>query len=164
MLLFTCSITMNSCMYYKVTAYNTPVVRQTDIVNMQKDLRYFIIHLGNKVWHLKNIRITSDRTGITGLLDSLPLSHARYLNSPNYGPTHFRAIKGDPTKDIQFYISGYLQGDSNQIIIPFNSIKRVDISSHAVGAEIAASVGLSVGIAAGTILAIGIIAIIAILG
>jgi hypothetical protein len=154
------------CSYYKVRSNPNPdkalIAQKT-----QMPEKYIIIHLGDKVWHLANIGLNEAKTDMTGYLDDLPLEHMSYIGGKKArnemqtsGPIRYHPTKSKPTHEIHIYLADSTAfRETGQTSIPLDGVRRIDIYDPAIGATIASYVFTTLGIIAGVVLIIGIIAL-----
>jgi hypothetical protein len=139
------------CKYYKVnTAENVEAV-QTHIT---KNTKYFILHQGASVWHIKDLTLDNENQLLQGILEPLPEEHYYYHHTKPDKPNRFKNnYKGDrsrPTDEIHFYIAEYAEGPGELITIPFSAIEKIEVYDNDSGANAASAVFATLGIVAGT--------------
>jgi hypothetical protein len=150
---------MNGCYYYKVTRAEKPP--EPTIVELQTMNKYFILHVRDKVWHFTDIVIDGD--AIKGKI-SVSEDHAFYkTTNPNIVNRYRKSRSFDDSRvinEVHVYITEYKESTDGSISFPASSVSKIEIYDPAAGATTASWIFSILGIAAGTL---GLILIIAIL-
>ncbi len=152
------------CSYYKVT--NTESIAPV-AADIQNNTRYFIVHQGSNAWHFNNIALDNEKEELTGTLEALPQNHQYYLTTKPVGPnrimkssaagTDQKVARNNPTYEVHFYITEYMENQNAQITIPLASVTKVEIYDKDASANSASAVFTTLGIAAGVLVIIGVI-------
>jgi len=164
MLMLTYMYFVIGCSYYKVTnAESISTVSQ----NIKDNTRFFIVHQGPNAWHFTNIKMDSNKEELTGKLEDLSEYHMYYKTTKPVGPnrykteadngTNLKAPNLNPTYEVHFYISEYMEDQNAQITIPITSITKIEIYDKDVSANTASSIFTSLGIVAGIVVIVGVI-------
>lgn len=142
--------------YYKVSpGSNSPEV----IAQMQEENKYFILHEGDKVWHLRDLVLNEDQMVITGALDTLPADHQYYKTTkPEHG-TRYKPSQGHPTYEVHLYIREHIEQDNSQVIVPLQAIEKVEVYDKDSGATAVSYIFGGLGIILGILAIVTIIAI-----
>lgn len=152
------------CSYYKVTHADSiePVADQ-----IRNNSKYFIVHQGANAWHLAKIVLDNETEVVTGTLEPLPKNHLQYLKTKPEGPNRIRtkdrpsihrfSPENDPTYEVHFYISEYLENENQQVTIPLSSITKIEIYDKDSRANTASTILTAVGVTAGFAVIIGVI-------
>jgi hypothetical protein len=166
---------MNSgCFYYKARGYYTPDPTLTTTKTQLPD-KYIIVHVGQKAWHLEDIAISEGKTEITGRLEGLPSYHSTYLlHNKVYGarieagrddkyltrPIRYRYARAKPTHEVHIYLAeNTVIGNEEHASIPLACVRKMEVFVPAIGATIASHVFVTLGVIAGVVVIIGIIAL-----
>lgn len=114
----------SSCQFYKVT---NSITNYAEIDKLKNNLKYVIVHQGTNTWHLKNIEINEDIKEISGKTEAVSPKHLHYLKARSGSTNIYKNRNGDPTNEIHFYISEYIEAPDSLMIIPMTSLKKVEI-------------------------------------
>ncbi len=146
------------CTYYKVS---TP----TDISMLEKEIKsnskLFIVHLGEKVWRLKNVELNDEQKTMSGVFETLPPENYQYLKTKTDGNNRYDRTKTttNPTYQVHFYVSEYAQGDQDKVVIPLSAIQKIETYDFASGATTASYVFGTIGVIAAVFLIVSVIAL-----
>ena len=111
-----------------------------DVASVRKsDDKYFILHVGDKVWHLVNIVLNDGQTELKGEIEPLPNNHNSYLKTkPQSGSTNiYYPSSSDPTREVHLYSQGIKMEGYPNISIPLSAINKIEIYKGDAGATIA---------------------------
>jgi hypothetical protein len=136
------------CTYYRAKVFQ-PSQQDAGMIKEMKDRKYMILHLGEKVWLLKDIVISEDNKEMKATTEPLPADHLFYLHTKIPGANRYKPKQGSPTYEVHIYISEYAEGINSQIIVPLSGIKKIEIYDPDVGATVASYVFTTIGIIAG---------------
>jgi hypothetical protein len=156
----------SGCYYYKVRSNPYPEKELTAQKAQMPD-KYVIIHLGKKVWHLANISLNEAKTEMTGLLEEVPLEHMSYMKDKHASdgiqrrePIRYKPYNSKPTHEVHIFLAeGTTFKQSGQTSIPLEGVRKIDIYDPAIAATVASHVFIALGVIAGVVLIIGIIAL-----
>lgn len=142
--------------FYKVnTGSNTP----ESIAQMQKENKYFILHEGDKVWHLKDLVINEDQMAISGIIDTLPADHQYYKTTRPERGTPYKPAKGHPTYEVHLYVNAHSDLDNNKVIVPLQSIEKIEVYDKDTGATAVSYIFGGLGVVLGILAVVTIISI-----
>ncbi|MEP6747936.1 MAG: hypothetical protein ABJB86_09435 [Bacteroidota bacterium] len=156
-LLLFITISLSSCFLH---FYRTNTVHEIDAATIQKLQsadKYFILHTGNDVFVLKNIKINNEI--LDGDLDSSALIAKRYIHPDTSRTNRFSiANKSDVLYTVHLYTST-TPAPGGHINFPLNTITRVDVYELDKAATSASRVASIIGF---TFLAAAVIGLIAV--
>jgi len=142
------------CSYYKVTS---PQINASVIEQMHLNNKFFIIHQGINVWHLKGIVLNDEKKEISGFVEALPEDHQNYLTTNPHSTNRYKPREEDPTIEVHIYISEYVEEAPSEIKIALSSISKIEIYDKAVGATTVSHVFGVLGGVVGVIAIVGVI-------
>jgi hypothetical protein len=147
---------MVGCTYYKVTSPKSISQLEKEINTNSK---FFIVHLGDKAWRLKNIALNDEDKTMTGNFETLAPEYHQYLKTNVKGNNRYKPQNSnvDPTYQVHFYISEYADGDKDQVVIPLSGIKKIEMYDKAKGANTASYVFGTIGVLAAIFVVITIV-------
>ncbi len=145
------------CFYYKSTTIAPSSQYAPHLVKMQLKNKFFILHMGDKAWHLNNIAINNDKTELSGTLEKLPSNHLHYLDADPLKLNRYKYKESEVLQEVHIYTSEYTEGINDQINIPLTAIAKIEVYDLAQGATIASWVFSALGILAGVYAVLGII-------
>ena len=132
--------------FYKPVAHYTNPQDLRDMIEEQAAEKYFIIHLGDRSFSLKNIVINMDSMTLNGFLSGVDKSHLNYLEAKkkNY------VVKNKSVLDeIHIYVSGFTPPEHQSInfSIPLTMIHEIEtISPDKVRTSRSRTVGIVIGV------------------
>jgi hypothetical protein len=117
-------IVFSSCNYFKIIAsFNNGY----DIEEVLRRNKTLIVHTGNEDWQLSYPSINREKEELVARYSSVGLNHQFYRFVKGQNSNRYPQKMGDPSNDVNLYISEYYIDSLNQIIIPISSIKRMDL-------------------------------------
>jgi hypothetical protein len=148
---------MNSgCHYFRIHSSAKPYADV--ILKMQDQQKYIILHLGEKTWHLTDIK--ADENTITGKASALAGKEFGREVNPEKANRYMKNGTIDESgvlNEVHVYADALEATAGNIISIPSDEIAKVEIYDKAKGATAASWIGLPFGILAG---AFGVVLII----
>lgn len=132
--------------YFKINS--RPVSDSSSLATLKNSDKYFVIHLRNGFFALKNISANGSR--IEGDLQTLPAERERFIYASQApSKTYKSRDKALLFSEVHLYAQNENASDSTHISIPVTSISRVDIFEKDKGKTIGSYVLGSLGIYAG---------------
>ncbi|MEJ7679828.1 MAG: hypothetical protein WKG06_18625 [Segetibacter sp.] len=133
--------------YFKINS--SPISDSASLAVLKNSDKYFIIHLKNGFYALKNI--SADDSAIEGNLQKLPAEREKYIyESQTPGKTYKSRDKHLLFSEIHLYAQNETATDTNHISIPLTSVSRVDIyekdTGRTIGSYVLGSLGIYLGI------------------
>ena len=133
--------------YFKVSS--KPVSDSVTLTALKNSDKYFIIHLSNGFYALKNISANGSK--IEGDLQRLPPERKRFIYA---GDGSFNTYKSKYKKllfsEIHLYAENVTAIDTNHISIPLKSVSKIDIfekdTGKTIGSYVLGSLGVYFGI------------------
>jgi len=144
------------CHYYKVT---TSQDHLSDIKAIENSDKHIIIHQGPNVWSFTDIELNDDRQELSGFFKALHPNEKNYLKTNPYINNRYKLDEGNPINQVHIYTSEFFEDENSRITIPLSTIGKIEIYDEAIGATVASYVFTGVGIAAGVVVIIGVVAI-----
>lgn len=157
--------------YYKVTQVKSIASIESQI---EQNSRYFILHHGEKVWHMTNIVLDGDREELSGNLEQLPEYHKSYLTTDTSKTNRIRSGGNrlgqtaeetyhqqkfhSPTYEVHFYISQYMERQDGGIMIPLEAISSIEMYDSDTEQNAVANFGTAVGAVAAVVVIILVVA------
>ena len=149
----------NGCQYFRIHSSGKPFADV--ILNMQDQQKLIILHLGEKTWHLTDIK--ADENTITGKASPLEGKEFNREVNPEKANRYLKNRTLDESgvlNEVHVYADAVEVTAGNIISIPSAEITKVEIYDKAKGATAASWIGLPFGIMVG---AFGVVLIIALL-
>lgn len=147
------------CSYYYYKVEKDPSMEKLD--KLKESPRYLIIHQSDLAFHLSNVKVDQANQTMSGVLQVLPPEHLKYKDtkkrpgaSNRYQKTSTSKVVGTPhvVNEVHIYVDNLTLQENEPLLIPFNSIKRIEVYDRDIGATVLAvlgtyaAVGLLVGI------------------
>ncbi len=140
-------LTTGSCYYLKATRSSGPPL--DEIQRLQAENKFFILHLGDKTWHLTDITISEGK--LSGTVSSL-LGHQMYKKVTTDEPVRYRKSKvyyeSEALHEVHVYATSMERTDNVKVIIPNEAIRKIEVYDKAVGTTVASWVLSGTGMAA----------------
>ncbi len=136
-------LNLTSCFYYKVRT-----LKNNRLVNENLAGKYVIVHVGGEVWHLSKISMNADKMEISGFKNELSEDHNYYKKTNSDEVNRYKKKEGNPTYEVHFYLSSYLEGSDDFLVIPLSSVTKVEMYDKDVGATVMSHVVIITGISA----------------
>ena len=140
---------MNSgCNYFRIHSSGKPFADV--ILKMQDQQKYIILHLGEKTWHMTDVK--ADETTITGKAAPLEGKEFNREVNPEKANRYLKNRTLDESgvlNEVHIYTDALEVTTGNLISIPSDEITKVEIYDKAKGATAASWIGLPFGILAG---------------
>jgi hypothetical protein len=138
-----------SCTYFKVRTIedmNADLSKQ-QLQKYQNLNKYFILHSGDRSWHITILKVDADKKVMECLLDSVAPAHFFYQPDLQSNK-RYKSKKGENIilNDIHIVASKVNPGNQNKISIPLSSISRIDIIDPDTGRIVASYVFTIFGI------------------
>ena len=145
------AIAILGCSYYKVKTLE-PLSTQALADEVKNKKKYIILHLGDSVWHFKNVMVNETSHEITGTTEELPANHfyyktARKNQRPNKYKHDSRDRSNSPIYEIHLYSTQPFTYDRELVTIPFSSINMVEVYDTHGGATFGSALGVTAGVA-----------------
>ncbi len=136
------TLTQGCRAYYRVnTKYQHEYNFALGIPNLVTQNKIFIVHFGNEVWWLRSFSLNDDKTALTGILETLPENRYSFLNTLIDRPNHYhRKHEKHVLHEVHLYANEYSKKEDLSVVIPLESIQRMDIYDHHTGATAASFV------------------------
>ncbi len=164
-----------SCNYYKVKRTRQPAPPEATVLATQQG-KYYILHIGNKAWHLSEISVSGDGETLNGSLGELPPEHLAYRKGedrsvlrtrprppepPRPANHHhrYKLSKEKPYYEVHIYTSQTVDSGNNKFTVPLSAINRIDVYDKAIGHTVASYVFGTLGVVAAVVVIIGIVAL-----
>jgi hypothetical protein len=128
--------------HFKIAATTSDGQQIEGAINREK---YIIVHNNNDVWHLKNPELNKLTSELIGVKTELPNNHLFYRKVEFARNLNYNRSEGNPENEVHIYITEYSIDDLNQVIIPINSINRLDVYDKRVGKNVLSYVGAFIG-------------------
>lgn len=126
------------------------------IKQMQEENKYFILHEGDRAWHLKDLVLNEDQMVISGIIETLPDSHQYYKKTNPEVANSYKPSKGNPNYEVHIYIQDHTEQANSHVVVPLLAIEKIEVYDKATGATTASHIFGALGIILG-ILAIATI-------
>jgi len=138
---------MQACYYYKVVQTDQP--HEPTLANLASEHNFFIIHSGDKVWHMYNIALEKDI--LKGTIEELK-DHELYKTTVPGNKNRYRKnIKNNESAvldEVHIYSADVSDTTGYNIKIPLAGINKIEVYDPAVGATTASWVFTGLGITA----------------
>lgn len=137
----------NNCSYFKVTKSSGPPA--SVVGNMQNQTKYFILHDGDKAWHITDLSISDE--SIKGIITPL-VGHQKYLTTkPTWANRYKESSEGSEIlNEVHIYVSKYSSADDSIINIPVNAVEKIEVyerdDDNSVGRRLLVLVGVGVAV------------------
>ncbi len=118
------AFTFSSCHYFKVSA---SLENGYEIEGALYRGKTIIVHTGNESWQLVYPTYQKDKDQIIAKYVNVGINHQFYRFARKRVANRYPKKMGDPSNDVNVYISEYSLDSLNQINIPISAIKRIDI-------------------------------------
>lgn len=117
-------LNLSSCYYFKV-AKSVPGGHEIDgAISRGKNL---IIHSGSESFQLFYPSISIDKTTLSGQMAPVTYNHQFYKLVKRRGSNRYKKDMGDPSKDVNIYITEYTLDSLEEVKIPLSAVIRMDI-------------------------------------
>lgn len=148
------NLTVGCRYYYRVnTKHPYSLHFAQGIDNLRAQNKFFIVHFGDDVFWLKNLTLTNDMTELSGKLDVLPDNRYSYQRTIRHKPNRYLKKDVSVLHEVHIYAHEYAKSDDLSVIIPLESIERIDIYDPHTGATVASwALGVMGAIAASIII------------
>jgi len=151
------NLTIGCKSYFKVTT--VPEVTSESMGGLEDSGKSFIIHFDRQKWVLSNAHVQNNI--MTGKLDEYKMSPTfkpvrsnrpnRYLTRPSLNQRFL-------LNEVHLYLSASPLHENQQVSIPLSSVVKIEIYDKAKGATIGSWILGSVGIVAGVLLILSVVA------
>lgn len=144
--------------FYKPVAHYIPPEEMKDMIEEQAADKYFIIHLGDRLFSLKNIVINMDSMTLNGFLGTVDPSHLDYVEATKQNYVYKNKAVLD---EIHLYAPGFklLEHQSLNLSIPLTMINEIEfIQPDRVMTNRSRTVGIVIGVTVGIVVVAAIIA------
>src|SRR5438874_1444470 len=112
-------ISLQSCYYYKVNHGYPPAA--TQVLELQQDQHYIILHSGDSAWHFYDITLKD--SVLMGRLETLPESRRLYeFTKPNGSNRYWIKDESFVVNEAHVYSTAYPKKAGEFYYIPVNSI------------------------------------------
>jgi hypothetical protein len=150
---------LGGCYYMRVRTYQEPPNQfGTMIDDLKTRQKIFVLHMGDDEWLLRNILINEQKTELHGSIASLPFKIQNQFNYVNPDRVNRYRIKDkDVLQQVHIHTLEFAKGEESHVIIPLESIEKIEVYDPAHGATIASWVLTPVavgGVALGILLLI----------
>ncbi len=145
---------MYGCFYYKVKPL---AVKTTEISKLRGNGKMLIVHQGSNSWDLNNLIINENTQELIGNFKEITDKDELYIPKNPIGANKYNPENGDPTIEVHFYITEYIEKADSLIIIPISSVKKIEVYDKDKNATTASQVFSAIGIIVGVIAIIIII-------
>ena len=103
-----------------------PGLNDSAIAKLKNSNKYFIVHLKNGDYSLKNIMVKDSM--LTAELGQVTMDHMEWLNpEPGSSPSYQKKDKSLVLNEIHIYALSEMPEDSTHLFIPVSAITRVDL-------------------------------------
>ena len=145
-----------SCSYYKVKDLTTSQEEiNKQITNFNEREYYAIIHSGNELFHLRNIKIDKEQNVLSGTRESLNPKHQYKKPRKEFGPNRFKTKIQDPISEIHIKLNTEISPEIGAVTsIPFNDIHSISLNKRDGATEFATILLGIVGVIGGIFLII----------
>jgi hypothetical protein len=127
--------------YYKVKTYDEPTNQLTERIDKLNDQgKIFILHSGGQMFWLKRIRINEDKAHIQALVDKVPANLYGYFSPVPDKLNPYKNKDSEVVKIVNIYSLEYAELERSNILIPIESIRKIDIYDQSTGATLASFV------------------------
>lgn len=144
------------CNYYRV---NRVATTPQTIHENSSDLKYVVLHLNHKAWHLTNVSIVDSSMLMYGVLEELPENHQYYREAQEGKPNRYKPSQGEASYEAHFFVSQVEITQNVLVKISFKDINRIDVYDKDIGATTASYVFGTVGVVAGVLAVIAIVVV-----
>ena len=148
---------LSGCNYYMVNTVQKTPDNNTAINNTLTKPKYFILHYGEKVWHMDNIDVNEEKQEIKCRISQLTPDHHFYMHTKPTGVNRYKVNKEFPTYEVHIYISEFAQLNDSMVMVPVGAIQKIDMYDKAMGATTASYVFGTLGIISGALVVLVII-------
>lgn len=132
----------SGCNYFKIASSFENGYEIEGALSRNKTI---IVHTGNESWQLIFPSISRDQEHITARYSSVSYNHQFYRIAKKRTANRYSRKMGDPSNDVNIYISEYYLDSLNQINIPISAIKRIDVYQKENGRTVFSYVGVILG-------------------
>jgi hypothetical protein len=146
--------------YYKVT---TSEDSPADVIhNQQDEAKFIILHFGDQAWEFTDIKVT-EKT-VVGTISELQ-GHEYYKTTRTDQVNRYKASKSEDKdesevlNEVHITVSEYTALDDNEVSVSLENIEKIEIYDRAAGATTASWIFGGLGVAAGVLAVITIIAV-----
>ena len=148
---------LSGCHYYMVNTVPLTPGDNSAVNNTLAQPKYFILHHGEQVWHMENIKVDEGKQEITCSVSNLTPDHNFYQKTKSPGVNRYKVSSESPTYEVHIYISEYAELNASNLMIPVGAIQKIEMYDKAVGATTASYVFGTLGIIAGAFVILSII-------
>ncbi len=123
MALFASLLVFGGCHRYYMTQ-NTNIKENPagKIDSLKNNQRYFVLHNGEKAWHLGHVVLSEDRQSITGTLDRLPPDHQTAIANPKKIYKDFSVLN-----EVHLYIDQDTLIKVGDITLGLDRIQKIEV-------------------------------------
>lgn len=136
------SITFSGCHYFKISASASNGYEMEGAFARGKTI---IVHTGNEDWQLIYPILNKEKEQIESRYVEAGPNHQFFRFAKKIKANKYPNRMGDPSNDVNIYISDFALDSLNQIIIPITSIKRMDVYQKESGRTAFSYVGFILG-------------------
>ena len=138
---------LNGCFFYKV--HSTKKLVQQDFSEFSKKSKTFILHTGQHVWQMTDVRFEHD--SITARLDTL-IGHDKYKTTKKNRTNRYKTTKKESGVIHEVHLYTSLAFDRPQVLsIPIKDINNIEIYQIDLATTIATSILATIGISSAVV-------------
>lgn len=154
-----CTLFLTGCFQHFFRTGTLKGIDASTIQRLQSQDRYFILHAGNRVMAMNNLKIGKDN--LDADLSLLPADHIKYLNPKKEKPNQLKAKDKFVTlTEVHMYYSGSIDSTQSHFTAPVSGFNRIDIYEFDPGTTSTNHVLSVVGIVATVAIITGFVALI----
>lgn len=137
-----------SCSYYNVKDITTsPEVIANQIEDFNASQGYAIIHSGENIWHLANLKLNEDDKTISGLVQTLHEEHKSKKLREKKRVHRYKMRKQQPLNELHFNLTtNTIPHFGKNVTIPFSDIASLSINDKNTGRSVVNAVFGTIGI------------------
>ena len=155
--------------FYKTQSFQNTKATNLDTAGIAQNIdaaqyqnRYFILRTGSEAYYMRNVMVSEDRKFITCQLDTLQSIHTFHLTKGRGGNMRYKV--NHPERAVLNEVHLYIPTDTaakafSSYSLPLNTVQKVEVIEKDKGKTTLSYVLGGLGIAAGTLTVISLIAI-----
>lgn len=144
--------------YYRVNSeYQHKTNLAVGVENLKTHNKYFIVHFNDSAFWLDSIAVSHDWTEITGKLETLPADRYSFERTKRGRPNRYTRHERHVLHEVHIYAQEYVKSEDLSVVIPLESIERIDIYNVHTGATLGSLVLGTIGLAAGLVVVAGLL-------
>ncbi len=116
--------------FYKIKFASTGGRAETaeSIKRLQGEDRYFILHSGDKFFHLGNVALNAGEDTLSGSIDILPANHKLYVtNGPKENFKYKKSRSQEVLSEAHLYIQGEDSIKQGHYTLPTDKIQTIEV-------------------------------------